>query len=93
MFLPAASLNSTLGAAPSSEVSQDRGQSALHVALRVVVVNFLVHRVKELVALPPVVAIIGVRGDVVADLLADGDRRLRASKKLDSKSGEHELMI
>ena len=75
------------------EDSQDRILDARHVSLRVVVVQILVHQVPELVVLPPVVAVIAVRQYVIGDLLADGDRRLRASKYLDSESGEHELMM
>ena len=75
------------------EDSQDRTLGVRHVSLRVVVVQILVHQVPELVALPPVVAVVAVRQYVIGDLLADGDRRLRASKYLDSESGEHELMM
>ena len=75
------------------EVSQDRTLRACCVAIGVVVVQIFVHRVPELVDLSPVVTIIAVCRYVVSDLLTDGDRRLRASNKLNSKSGEHELMI
>ena len=75
------------------EVSQDRTLRARCVAIGVVVVQIFVHRVPALVALSSVVIIIAVCRYVVSDLLTDGDRRLRASNKLNSKSGEHELMI
>ena len=47
----------------------------------------------ELVVLATVVAIVAVRRYLVSDLLANGNRRLRASSKLDTESDEHELII
>jgi hypothetical protein len=68
-----------------AEVPQDRALRARHVGVRVVVLEILIDWVTELVALAPVVAVVAVRRHVVGDLLADGDRRLRASNKLNSE--------
>ena len=68
------------------EVLQYFTPRARHVRVRVIVLHVLVCRVKELVALAPIQAVVAVWRYVVSNVLADGDCRLRASNKLNLES-------
>jgi hypothetical protein len=76
------------------EVLKDCTLGARHIALCIIVIQILVHRVPKLVALSPVVPVVAVvRRYVIGDVLTNCNRRLRASNKINSESGEHKLMV